>query len=325
MPFPGCKKIWLDGEFVDFEDAKFHILSHVIHYGSGVFEGERCYNTVKGPAVFRLNDHSRRLLDSAKIYRMTAECNPVKPDGTRMFPEDKFLDYSAEDIKKATLDTIRMNGLDNCYVRPLIFRGDEALGVSPFTCTPHLMIAVWKWGKYLGADAIERGVDVQFSSWTRIAPNTFPGMAKACGNYLNSQLIKMEALINGYVDGIALDKDGFISEGSAMNVFVIKYGKIYTPPIGGSELPGITRDSVIKLALDMGYEVVETRIPREMVYIADEAFFTGSAAEVSPIASVDRIPVGKGSRGEVTREIQERFFGIVGGKLEDKFGWLTFV
>jgi branched-chain amino acid aminotransferase len=325
MPFPGCKKIWLDGEFVDFEDAKFHILSHVIHYGSGVFEGERCYNTVKGPAVFRLNDHSRRLLDSAKIYRMTAECNPVKPDGTRMFPEDKFLDYSVEDIKKATLDTIRMNGLDNCYVRPLIFRGDEALGVSPFTCTPHLMIAVWKWGKYLGADAIERGVDVQFSSWTRIAPNTFPGMAKACGNYLNSQLIKMEALINGYVDGIALDKDGFISEGSAMNVFVIKYGKIFTPPIGGSELPGITRDSVIKLALDMGYEVVETRIPREMVYIADEAFFTGSAAEVSPIASVDRIPVGKGSRGEVTREIQERFFGIVQGKLEDKFGWLTFV
>ena len=325
MPFPGCEKIWIDGKFVDFEDAKLHILSHVIHYGSGVFEGERCYNTVKGPAVFRLNDHSRRLLDSAKIYRMTAECNPVEPDGTRMFPEDKFLDYTVDDINKATLDTIRINGLDNCYVRPLIYRGDEALGVSPFTCTPHLMIAVWKWGKYLGEDAIERGVDVQFSSWTRIAPNTFPGMAKACGNYLNSQLIKMEAQINGYVDGIACDKDGFISEGSAMNIFVIKHGKIYTPPIGGSELPGITRDSVIKLALDMGYEIVETRIPREMIYIADEAFFTGSAAEVSPIASVDRIPIGKGSRGEITREIQARFFGIVEGKLEDKFGWLTFV
>jgi len=325
MPFPGSKKIWLDGKFVDFEDAKIHILSHVVHYGSGVFEGERCYNTVNGPAVFRLDYHSRRLLDSAKIYRMTSECNPVKPDGSRMFSPEMFLDYSVDDINLATLDTIRENDLNNCYIRPLVFRGDEALGVSPFSCRPHLAIAVWEWGKYLGPEAIERGVDVQFSSWTRIAPNTFPGMAKACANYMNSQLMKMEAQINGYVDGIACDKDGFISEGSAMNIFIIKYGKIYTPPLGGSALPGITRDSVIKLAIDMGFEVVEQRIPREMVYIADEAFFTGTAAEVSPIASVDRIPIGKGSRGEITKALQDRFFGILEGRLEDKFGWLTYV
>jgi len=315
----------MDGKFVDFEDAKIHILSHVIHYGTGVFEGERCYNTIKGPAVFRLTDHSRRLLDSAKIYRMTADCNPPTDDGGKMFNEEFFIDYTVEDINKATLDTIRENALANCYVRPLIFRGDEALGVSPFTCRPHFMIAVWEWGKYLGPDAIERGVDVQFSSWTRIAPNTFPGMAKACANYMNSQLIKMEAIINGYADGIALDKDGFISEGSAMNFFVIKYGKIFTPPLSGSELPGITRDSAIKIARDMGFEVVEQRIPREMVYVADEAFFTGSAAEVSPIASVDRIPIGRGYRGEITEQIQKRFFDIVEGKAEDKFGWLTFV
>ncbi len=325
MPFPGSEKIWLDGEFISHDEAKVHILSHVIHYGSGVFEGERCYNTINGPAVFRLNDHSRRLLDSAKIYRMTIECNPVKPDGSRMFPNEMFLDYTVEEVNKATLETIRVNGLKNCYVRPLIYRGNEALGVSPFNCKPHFAIAVWEWGKYLGEDAIERGVDVQFSSWTRIAPNTFPGMAKACANYMNSQLIKMEAMINGYVDGIALDMDGFISEGSAMNIFVIKYGKIFTPPLSGSELPGITRDSAIKIARDLGFEIVEQRIPREMIYVADEAFFTGSAAEVSPIATVDRIPIGKGSRGEITRQIQQRFFDIVEGKAEDKFGWLTYV
>ncbi|MCK5833338.1 branched-chain amino acid transaminase [bacterium] len=325
MAFPGCKKIWFDGNFVDFADAKIHILSHVIHYGTGVFEGERCYNTSKGSAVFRLNDHSRRLLDSAKIYRMMAECNPIKSDGSKMFPEEMFLNYSIEDISKATLGTIRENGLTNCYIRPLIFRGDEALGVNPFKCRPHIAIAVWEWGAYLGESAIERGVDVQVSTWTRIAPNTFPGMAKSCANYMNSQLIKMEAMINGYVDGIALDKDGFVSEGSAMNIFIIKYDKIFTPPLSGSELPGITRDSAIKIARDMGFEVVEQRIPREMLYIADEAFFTGSAAEVSPIASVDRIPVGRGYRGEITKQIQQRFFEIVQGKAEDKFDWLTFV
>lgn len=325
MPFPGSEKIWLDGELIDHEDANVHILSHVIHYGTGVFEGERCYNTEKGPAIFRLDDHTRRLLDSAKIYRMTAECNPVKDDGSRMFPVEMFLDYSHEEVNRATIETIRANNLKNCYIRPLIYRGDEALGVSPFNCRPHLAIAVWEWGAYLGEDAIERGVDVQFSSWKRIAPNTFPGMAKACANYMNSQLIKMEAMINGYRDGIALDQDGFISEGSAMNIFVIKYDKIFTPPLSGSELPGITRDSAIQIARDMGFEVVEQKIPREMVYIADEAFFTGTAAEVSPIATVDRIPIGKGSRGEITRQIQQRFFDIVQGKAEDKFGWLTYV
>ena len=325
MPFPGCEKIWIDGEFVDFADAKIHILSHVIHYGTGVFEGERCYNTERGPAVFRLDDHTRRLLDSAKIYRMTAECNPADENGEKMFPEEMFLDYTHEDVNEAILGTIRENGLENCYVRPLIWRGDEALGVSPFNCRPHLAIAVWEWGAYLGPEAIEKGVNVQFSSWTRIAPNTFPGMAKACANYMNSQLIKMEAMVNGYRDGIACDVNGFASEGSAMNLFVIKYGKIFTPPLSGSELPGITRDSAVTIARDMGYEVVEQLIPREMVYTADEAFFTGTAAEVSPIASVDRIPIGSGSRGPITEKIQKRFFDIVQGKAEDKFGWLTFV
>ncbi|RKZ31213.1 branched chain amino acid aminotransferase [bacterium] len=325
MPFPGCKKIWLDGEFVDFEDAKIHLLSHVIHYGTGVFEGERCYNTEKGAAVFRLKDHSQRLLNSARIYRMTSECNPPDGKGGRMFPDDMFIDYTVADINEASLATIRENELDNCYIRPLVFRGDEALGVNPFTCKPHVMIAVWEWGKYLGPEALEKGVDVQVSTWTRMAPNTFPAMAKSCANYMNSQLVKMEAIINGFVEGIACDVYGYVSEGSGENLFLVKDGRLLTPPLGASVLPGITRNSVITIAEDMGIQVVEQLIPREMLYLADEVFFTGSAAEITPIASVDHIPVGKGSRGEITKALQERFFDIVEARVEDKYGWLTFV
>ncbi len=325
MPFPGCKKIWFDGEFVDFEDAKIHILSHVIHYGTGVFEGERCYKTKKGPALFRLNDHNKRFLNSAKIYRMTAGCNPTKPDGEKMFSDDLFVHYTVDEINEAIIETIRLNNLESCYVRPLIFRAGDFLGVNPFRCEPHVAIAVWEWGKYLGPEALEKGVNVQVSSWTRMAPNTFPAMAKACANYMNSQLITMEAKINGFDEGIALDVNGNVSEGSAENIFLVKDGKILTPPLGSSVLAGITRDSVMVLARDMGYEVVEQIIPREMLYIADEVFFTGTAAEVSPVASVDRIPVGNGRRGPITKRLQETFFEYVEGKIEDKFGWLTFV
>lgn len=325
MPFPGCKKIWFDGKFVDFADAKIHILSHVVHYGTGVFEGERCYKTNKGPAIFRLNDHSKRLLNSAKIYRMTAECNPSKPDGSKMFDDSLFLNYTVEDIDKATIATVKENGLESCYIRPLFFRGDEALGVSPFTCKPHFVIAVWEWGKYLGPEALEKGVAVQISTWTRISPNTFPAMAKACANYMNSQLVKMEAIVNGYDEGIPLDVNGFISEGSAQNFFIIRNGTLITPPISASILPGITRDTVIKIARDMGIEVIEEQIPRELAYIADEAFFTGSAAEITPIASIDRIPIGNGKRGKMTKALQDRFFDIVEGRVEDKHDWLTFV
>jgi len=310
---------------VKFEDARIHLLSHVIHYGTGVFEGERCYETPKGSAIFRLNDHSKRLLNSAKIYRMTAECNPIKPNGERMFDESIFLNYSVDDINKATIATVKENSLESCYIRPLFFRGDDALGVSPFSCKPHLAIAVWEWGKYLGPEALEKGVAVQISTWTRIAPNTFPAMAKASANYMNSQLVKMEAIVNGYDEGIPLDVNGMISEGSAQNFFIVRGGKLVTPPISSSVLPGITRDSVIKIARDMGIEVSEEPIPRELGYVADEAFFTGSAAEITPIASIDRIPVGGGKPGEITKLLQNRFFDIVEGRVEDKFSWLTFV
>jgi len=325
MAFEGCEKIWFDGEFVDFEDATIHILSHVIHYGTGVFEGIRCYETIDGPAVFRLSDHTKRLLNSAKIYRMTSECNPINPDGSTMFPNNIFIDITADELDEACLETIRINSLKNCYIRPVIFRGDDSLGVSPFTCRPHIAIATWQWGKYLGPEAIEKGVPVQISSWSRMAPNTFPAMAKAGANYMNSQLIKMEAIINGFVEGIACDINGYVSEGSGENLFVVNDGVLMTPPLGGSILPGITRDSIMKIARDMGFEVIEQLIPRELLFIADEAFFTGSAAEVTPIRSVDRIPVGKGERGEITEKLQKAFFEIVEGKTEDKYHWLTYV
>ncbi|MBU0518698.1 branched-chain amino acid transaminase [bacterium] len=299
-------KIWMNGEFVDWVDAKIHVMSHVIHYGSSVFEGLRCYNTANGPATFRLMEHMRRLHDSAKIYRM-----PIR--------------FSQQELFDACQETVRVNGMKSAYVRPIAFRGYGSLGVDPMTCPVDVVIGTMSWGKYLGDEAINVGVDVRVSSWTRIAPNTFPAMAKCGANYMNSQLIKMEAMAEGYIEGIALDANGYVSEGSGENIFIIRDGKILTPPLGASVLPGITRDSVITLAREMGYEVYEQLVPRELLYIADEVFFTGSAAEVSPIKSIDKIPIGEGKRGPITEKLQRRFFDIIEGKAEDKYGWLTYV
>ncbi len=304
MSFPGCKKIWMNGKFVDFEEAKIHVLSHVIHYGSSVFEGDRCYKTPKGPMVFRLMDHIERLFNSAKIYRME-------------------ITYSKEEIFEACLETIRVNGLEDCYLRPVVYRGFQSLGVDPGGCPIDVAIAVWDWGKYLGPEALEKGVDVKVSSWNRMAPNTFPFMAKAGANYMNSQLIRLEAKVDGYAEGIALDSFGMVSEGSGENIFVVYKGKIMTPPLSVAVLPGITRDSVICIAKDLGFEVREMQIPREMLYIADEVFFTGSAAEITPIRSIDKIVVGTGKRGPITKKLQDEFFAIIEQRKEDKWGWLT--
>ncbi len=299
-------KIWFSGKFVDWKDATIHVMSHVIHYGTAVFEGLRCYDTANGPATFRLKDHVRRLFDSAKIYRME-------------------LPFTKQEIFDACQETVRINGLKSAYVRPIAFRGYNTLGVDPTGNPVEVIIGTMSWGTYLGEEAINEGVDVRVSSWTRIAPNTFPAMAKCSANYMNSQLIKMEAMADGYIEGIALDANGYVSEGSGENIFVIRDGKILTPPLGASVLPGITRNSVIMLAEEMGYEVIENLVPRELLYIADEVFFTGSAAEVSPIRSIDKIPIGSGTRGPITEKLQRRFFDIIEGKAEDKYGWLTYV
>lgn len=306
MAVEKVEKIWMNGKLINWDDANVHILSHVLHYGSSVFEGMRCYKTVKGPGVFRLTDHMRRFLDSAKIYRMSP-------------------DYSVDDLCQVAVELIKVNKLDECYVRPLIYRGYGDVGVDPTGCPIETCIIVWKWGAYLGAEAIEKGIDVMVSTWNRPAPNTFPSMAKSGANYMNSQLIKLEAKSHGFVEGIALEPGGTISEGSGENIFLVWRDTIYTTPISSSILCGITRDSVIALAKDMGYEVREERIPREMLYIADEVFFTGSAAEVSPIKSVDRIPVGEGVRGPVTKVLQEKLFDVVAGKVEKYHPWITFV
>ncbi len=306
MPFKSIKKIWMNGRFVDFEDATIHVLSHVVHYGSGVFEGIRCYETADGPAIFRLSDHIRRLYDSCHVYRMEI---PI--------PREKF--------EEACLETIRVNGLSGCYIRPLVYRGLGAAGLFPEKSPIETMIAAWAWGAYLGKEALEQGVDVRVSSWNRMAPNTFPAMAKATANYLNSQLIRVEASLDGYAEGIALDVDGYVSEGSGENIFVIRDGTIYTPPLGASILPGITRDSVVKVAAELGYQVEQLRLPREMLYLADEVFFTGTAAEITPIRSIDRMKVGEGVRGPITAEIQELFFKHLSGEVEDRHDWLTYV
>jgi branched-chain amino acid aminotransferase len=306
MAFTKSEKIWFNGTFVNWDDAKIHVLSHVVHYGSSVFEGMRCYATRRGPACFRLKDHVGRMFDSAKIYRMP-------------------LPYTREQISEAILQTIRVNKLQGCYVRPIAFRGYGEIGVNPMACPVDVVIAVWEWGKYLGAEAIEKGVAVRVSSWNRPAPNTFPTIAKAGGNYLNSQLVKMEALADGYTEGIALDVAGYVSEGSGENIFIIKNGAIYTPSTGASILPGITRHSVITLARDLGYRVTQRAIPREALYIADEVFFTGSAAEITPISSIDKIPIGNGVRGPITKRLQEEFFAITSGEKEDRHEWLTYV
>ncbi len=299
-------KIWMDGKFVDWDDANIHVCSHVVHYGSSVFEGIRCYNTKKGPAIFRLEPHIKRLYNSAKMYRMQPE-----------IPQQEFIE--------ACFETVRKNNMKECYIRPLVYRGYYELGVNPFNNPVNSFIVVWEWGKYLGPEALEQGVDVCVSSWDRIAPNTFPALAKAGANYMNSQLIKMEAIKNGYVEGIALDVNGYVSEGSGENIFLVQDGKLYTPPLGASVLPGITRNTVIELAEDLGYEVIENLVPREMLYIADEVFFTGTAAEISPIRSVDQIQIGEGKRGPITAELQELFFKVLNAEVEERFDWLDFV
>ncbi|MCD6086985.1 MAG: branched-chain amino acid transaminase [Candidatus Hydrothermae bacterium] len=304
-----AKYIWMSGDFVPWEDAKVHVLTHALHYASSVFEGIRFYRTDKGLAIFRLRDHLTRLIDSAKIYRMEVPYSIVE----------------LEETIKALIIKNDLLGVEMGYIRPLVYRGYHSLGVNPMECPVEIAIAAYEWGKYLGDDAIEEGVDVMVSSWNRAAPNTFPSMSKSTGNYANSQLIKMEALVNGYEEGIALTSFGTVSEGSGENIFVVKKGVIYTPPYEACILPGITRDSVITIARDSGYEVVEKHIPREFLYIADEVFFTGTAAEITPIRSIDRIPVGDGRRGPITRELQSYFFDLVKGKREDKWGWLTYV
>ena len=306
MSFPGTGKIWMNGSLVDWADAKIHIASHVVHYGSAVFEGARCYSTPNGSACFRLDAHMRRLYDSAKIYRM-------EPD------------VALPALTEAVLETIRANELKACYIRPIVYRGYEALGVNPFPCPIDIAILVWEWGAYLGDDALEQGVDVRVSSWSRAAPNTFPTLAKSAANYANSQLIKMEAMVEGYSEGIALDTSGQISEGSGQNLFLVRDGVLYTPPLSAAILPGITRSSIMQIARDLGFTVIEEPLPRELLYIADEAFFVGTAAEVTPIRSVDKITVGRGQRGPVTEALQKAFFAVVNGETPDRHGWLSYV
>jgi branched-chain amino acid aminotransferase len=306
MGFPGTGKIWMNGTLVDWKDANIHIATHVIHYGSGVFEGARCYDTPKGSACFRLDAHMRRLQASAKIYRMAY---PLDLDGWI----------------NTVLETIRANGMKACYIRPLLYRGYDTLGVNPLANPVDAAILLWEWGAYLGKEALEEGVDVKVSSWTRMAPNTLPAMAKATANYANSALVKMEALADGYSEGLVLDVSGHVSEGSGQNVFVVNDSTIYTPPLGSSILGGITRDSIITLARDLGFTVHESIIPREALYIADEVFFVGTAAEVTPIKSIDKITIGSGRRGPVTEAIQRAFFDVINGEVPDTHGWLTYV
>lgn len=298
------EKIWHNGKLIRWEDARIHVLSHVVSYGSSVFEGIRCYETPAGPAIFRLREHVRRLIDSAKIYRIDTG-------------------FSLDQLSQAMIDVVAVNKMKSCYIRPIVLRGYGDIGVMPRNNPIETYIACWEWGKYLGADALAQGVDVCVSSWNRNAPNTMPTLSKAGGNYLSSQLIRMEADINGYAEGIALDTAGVVSEGSGENIFVIRDGKIYTPPLSASVLGGITRDTLVTLAREAGIEVVETNILREMLYIADEIFFTGTAAEVTPVRSVDKVKVGSGSRGPITEKLQSEFFGIVNGTVRDRFGWLT--
>jgi branched-chain amino acid aminotransferase len=300
----GQGKIWYDGKLVDWADATCHVMAHALHYGSSVFEGIRCYHTGNGPAIFRLSDHMRRLYESGKIYRMD-------------------IPFEQAELEQAVIDTVRENGLDSCYIRPLAFRGLGAMGVNPKTCPVNVVIAAWSWGKYLGEEAMETGVSVRVSSWRRAAPDTFPTMAKAGGNYLNSQLIKMEATDDGFDEGIALDHYGFVSEGSGENIFMVRNGVIYTPPSSSSILPGITRHCVVTLARELGITIRQQVIPREALYVADEVFFSGTAAEITPVSKIDNLVIGEGKRGPVTEKIQSAFFDIVEGRAKDTHGWFT--
>ena len=316
MAMQKVEKIWMNGKWVAWDDAKIHILSHVAHYASSVFEGIRCYKTPRGPAIFRLEEHMDRLMLSARVYRMD-----------RTFTRGKIrnvgMAFTRDQIRDVCLEVVVVNGLDECYIRPLVYRGFENLGVNPFGSPAEVAVAAFPWGKYLGEDALTKGVPVKVCSWQRMAPNTLPAMAKASANYMNSQLLKMEALENGYEEAIALDVNGYVSEGSGQNVFAVLKETLYTPPLSSSILAGITRASVIKLAEDLEIPVREEVMPREILYAADELFYAGTAVEVSPISSVDRIPVGKGERGPVTKRIQDAFFAIVRGETADRHKWLT--
>ena len=304
MPIPKTEKIWHNGKWINWDDATLHVLSHVVSYGSAVFEGIRCYQTKQGPAIFRLREHMQRLINSAKIYRID-------------------LPHSVDDFCNVATELVRLNKMNSCYVKPIVLRGYGEAGVNPLNSPIEIYMACWAWGAYLGEDALTKGVDVGVSSWTRIAPNTLPAMSKAAANYMNSQLIRMEATFNGFAEGIALDSSGYISEGSGMNVFLVHEGALYTPPLAASVLPGITRNSIIALAEDLRIPVKESVVPREMLYIVDEVFFAGTAVEITPIRSVDHIQVGKGVAGPVTRKLQEEFFAITSGNKPDRHNWLT--
>jgi branched-chain amino acid aminotransferase len=306
MAFSGTGKIWMNGRLVEWKDATIHIASHVIHYGSGVFEGARCYATPKGSACFRLDAHMRRLQHSSKIYRMEY---PLDLTG--------WMD--------AVLETIRANKMKACYIRPLVYRGYDTLGVNPLANPIDAAIMLWEWGAYLGKEALEEGVDMKVSSWNRMAPNTLPAMAKSTANYANSALVKMDAIADGYSEGIVLDVSGHVSEGSGQNIFLVQDGVICTPPLGSSILGGITRDCIVTLARDLGFTVTESIVPREALYIADEVFCVGTAAEVTPIRSIDKIKIGAGRRGPVTEALQRAFFDVINGDVPDTHGWLTYV
>ena len=305
-----CDVVWHNGEYIKWDDARVHVMSHVLHYGSSIFEGIRCYSTKQGPAIFRLREHMQRFLNSAKIYRMD---HP----------------WTLEQLCTAAVELVQKSGMDQCYLRPILFRSlDEehpAFGVNPFPNPVACYIGAWDWGKYLGDEAIERGVDVCVSTWNRLTPNSMPAMAKSGANYMNSQLIKMEALLNGFAEGIALDDRGYVSEGSGENIFMVADNTVLTPPLSSSILPGITRDSVIQICQELGITIKERTIQRAALYVADELFFTGTAAEVTPIRSVDRITVGQGGRGPITAKIQKLFFEITKGERPAPGDWLTYV
>ena len=301
-----ASKIWIDGNMVDWKDAKIHVLSHVVHYGTSVFEGIRAYKNEKGVAVFRLKEHVQRLFDSAKIYKID-------------------IPFTQEEIEEAILETVRVNDLDGCYIRPIVFRGYGELGVNPLNCPVNVVIAAWEWGSYLGEEGMANGVDIGVSSWRKPAPDTFPALAKCGANYMNSQLAKMEAIDNGYDEAIMLDYEGHVSEGSGENIFLVEGEKLFTPAMSSSNLKGITRDTIMTLARDLGYEVVEEIISRERLYSADEVFFTGTAAEVTPIRSIDHRTIGAGKRGPISEKLQTTFFDVVEAKSEDKYNWLSYI
>lgn len=301
-----ASKIWMDGEIINWKDAKIHALSHVVHYGSSVFEGIRAYYNDKGTAIFRLEDHIERLFDSAKIYKMN-------------------IPYTKSEISDAIIDLIHINNIKSCYIRPIVYRGYGELGVNPLNCPVNVLIAVWEWGSYLGEEGMRNGINVGVSSWRKPAPDTLPVLAKTSANYMNSQLAKMEAIDHGYDEAIMLDYDGFVAEGSGENIFIVEEDKITTTSLCSSILNGITRQSIIKLSEYLGYEISIEKISRERLYLADEIFFTGTAAEVIPIRSVDSRIIGNGKRGPVTEKLQKNFFDIVKNKTDDILNWLTYI